>query len=134
MYIYFQNQCRIMLNIISFCKVNLKIKNSFWAAENIFFLQENGGGWNFLFLKSVFIVKQQKNPSKNRTSLWICMYVCFLFLENFSGLITIFFFYGFITHKPPASGRPFHNWQLMCTVRWPSSKRSVDLCLLPRHI
>lgn len=133
MYIYFQNQCRIMLNIISFCKVNLKIKILSEQQKIFFFIKKMGGGWNFLFLKSVFIVKQQKNPSKNRTSLWICMYVCFLFLENFSGLITIFF-YGFITHKPPASGRPFHNWQLMCTVRWPSSKRLVDLCLLPRHI
>lgn len=36
------------------------------------------------------------------------MDVCdFLYLENFSDLITIF--YGFITHKPPGSGHPFYR-------------------------
>lgn len=36
------------------------------------------------------------------------MDVCdFLYLEKFSDLITIF--YGFITHKPPASGHPFYR-------------------------
>lgn len=56
----------------------------------------------------------------------------FLFLEKFSDLIRIF--YGFTTHKPPASGRPFHNWQLIYTVRRPSSKRSADLWHLMVHL